>query len=176
MADVSSVSSEFDIAPSTYSTESKSTSSLGKDEFLSLLVTQMQYQDPLEPSTDTEFIAQMAQFSSLEQMQNLNESFSQFQSYSMVGKYATANYGMETIEGYIESVTQVGNTTYAVIDGVSIDVDEIFKVTDMAEELQVLTNILKQLIEKNTSSGSTESGTEAASATEIENSAENTEM
>ncbi len=147
---VDSVSDDFLVTPSTYSTESKNTSSLGKDEFLGLLVTQMQYQDPLEPTNDTEFIAQMAQFSSLEQMQNLNTTFSQFQSYSMVGKYATANYGTETIEGYVESVTQVGDTTYAVIDGVSVDVDDIFKVTDMAEELQVLTNILTQLIEGNT--------------------------
>ena len=150
---VDSVSDDFLVTPSTYSAEKKNTTALGKDEFLGLLVTQMQYQDPLEPTNDTEFIAQMAQFSSLEQMQNLNTAFSQFQSYSMVGKYATANYGMETIEGYVESVTQVGKTTYAVIDGVSVDVNDIFKVTDMAEELQVLTNILKQLVEKKTDGG-----------------------
>jgi len=148
---VESVSnSEFDIVPSNYTTSSPGgTSALGKDEFLNLLVTQMQYQDPLEPSSDTEFIAQMAQFSSLEQMQNLNDTFSTFQAYSMVGKYATANFGMETIEGYVESITTVGDTTYALIDGTSVDVSEIFKVTDMAEELQVLTGILQQMVENN---------------------------
>jgi len=147
---VASTNSEFDIVPSTYS-ESKSggTSALGKDEFLNLLVKQLQYQDPLEPSSDTEFIAQMAQFSSLEQMQNLNDTFSTFQAYSMVGKYATANFGMETIEGYVESITNVGGTTYALIDGTSVDVSEIYKVTDMAEELQVLTGILQQLVDSN---------------------------
>ena len=139
----------FDIEPSTYSDSNKNTTALGKDEFLNLLVKQLQYQDPLEPSSDTEFIAQMAQFSSLEQMQNLNDTFSKFQSYSMVGKYATANFGMETIEGYVESVTSVGNTTYAVIDGTSVDISDIFKVTDMAEELQVLTGILQQIVEGN---------------------------
>jgi flagellar basal-body rod modification protein FlgD len=44
---------------------------LGKDDFLNLLVTQMTNQNPLEPMGDTEFLAQMAQFSSLEQMQNI---------------------------------------------------------------------------------------------------------
>ncbi len=154
---VTSTSSEFDVVPSDYSTSKKDTSTLGKDEFLNLLVKQLQYQDPLDPSSDTEFIAQMAQFSSLEQMQNLNDTFAKFQSYSMVGKYATANYGTETIEGYVESITNVGDTTYAVIDGATVDVDEIYKVTDMAEELQVLTSILQQMVNK---SAEEESGTE----------------
>lgn len=50
-------------------------SSLGKDEFLNLLVTQLQYQDPLNPMDSTDFTAQLAQFSSLEQLTNLNEKF-----------------------------------------------------------------------------------------------------
>ncbi len=46
---------------------------LGKDEFLNLLVTQLSYQDPLNPMDSTESIAQLAQFSALEQMQNVAE-------------------------------------------------------------------------------------------------------
>jgi flagellar basal-body rod modification protein FlgD len=49
---------------------------LGKDTFLQLLVKQMQNQDPLEPVDNTQMIAQLAQFSSLEQMSNLNDQFS----------------------------------------------------------------------------------------------------
>lgn len=60
--------------------------SLGKEAFLQLLVTQMQYQDPLNPQQDTEFISQLAQFSSLEQMQNLNETFSNTSALNLVGK------------------------------------------------------------------------------------------
>ena len=52
---------------------------LGKNEFLEMLVTQMQNQDPLEPVDNTAMIAQMAQFSSLEQMSNLNDQFEMYQ-------------------------------------------------------------------------------------------------
>jgi len=48
--------------------------SLGKSDFLLLLVTQFKHQDPLNPMDDKEFVAQLAQFSSLEQLMNMNES------------------------------------------------------------------------------------------------------
>ena len=64
--------------------------SLGKDDFLKLLVTQLTHQDPTKPQTDQDFIAQMAQFSSLEQMQNVSKNLSKLserQSANIVGKF-----------------------------------------------------------------------------------------
>lgn len=49
------------------------TDALGRDAFLSLLVTQLQHQNPLEPQADGEFLAQLAQFSSLEQLQEIKK-------------------------------------------------------------------------------------------------------
>lgn len=59
---------------STYNTTSTTGSSMDKDAFLKLLVTQLSHQDPLNPVEDKEFIAQMAQFSTLEAVQNLDST------------------------------------------------------------------------------------------------------
>ena len=55
-------------------TQGASTSVMGKEDFLNLLVTQLQHQDPLSPMDSTGFKAQLAQFSSLEELQNINET------------------------------------------------------------------------------------------------------
>jgi flagellar basal-body rod modification protein FlgD len=54
---------------------------LGKDAFLSLLVAQLQHQDPTQPMEDSQFLAQLAQFSSLEQLQNVNQKLDTIAGY-----------------------------------------------------------------------------------------------
>ncbi len=63
-----------DYAKQQASTAAGTNSTLGKDAFLQLLVTQMQYQDPLDPQDNSEYLAQLAQFSALEQMTNVAEN------------------------------------------------------------------------------------------------------
>jgi flagellar basal-body rod modification protein FlgD len=63
---------------------------LGKDDFLKLLITQLRYQDPLKPMEDKEYIAQMAQFSALEQMMNVGLASNLNYGMSALGKQVTA--------------------------------------------------------------------------------------
>ncbi|XDR20698.1 flagellar hook assembly protein FlgD [Pseudomonas putida] len=78
----SAIYSQYALASDTSS--SSSTDTLGKDTFLQLLVTQLQNQNPLDPQDNSEFVAQLAQFSSLESMQTLNDTVD-----TLLGNYAS---------------------------------------------------------------------------------------
>jgi flagellar basal-body rod modification protein FlgD len=72
---------------------------LGKDDFLTLLVSQLQNQDPLNPSDPTEFVSQLAQFSSLEQLMSVNNNLEAIQGYqtSLNRSLATSLFGKSII-------------------------------------------------------------------------------
>src|SRR3982750_4620154 len=72
-----SISGTSAAGASTQALQSVAGQSLGKDEFLKLLVTQLQHQDPMNPMDDKDFMGQMAQFSTLEQITNMAQSTSQ---------------------------------------------------------------------------------------------------
>jgi len=105
--------------------------SLGADDFMKILMTQLTAQDPMNPMKDTEFIAQMANFSSLEQMRGLSQSF---MAYSSSQQMATAPLylGCEVtvkdpsatngeIKGKVESVTVKDGTPALMINGKTYD-------------------------------------------------------
>lgn len=109
---------------------------LGKNDFLNLLVTQLRYQDPLKPVDDKEFIAQMAQFSSLEQMQNMNGSMTKSQAFTLIGKVITATttddktLEVNAVQGTVTSVKMKDGKTFVVVNNKDIDVDSITQVDD----------------------------------------------
>ena len=90
---------------STTKEDTTGTTTLGKDAFLQLLVAQMKYQDPLNPSSDTEWISQLAQFSSLEQMQNMNSTITNSQAFSMIGQTVEITEDNNTVKGVVDFVT-----------------------------------------------------------------------
>ncbi|MEE3467772.1 MAG: flagellar hook capping FlgD N-terminal domain-containing protein [Eubacterium sp.] len=117
----------------------RGSSELGKEEFMKLLTTQMQYQDPLNPQSDQEFIAQLAQFSSLEQMQNLNSTFNNTSAYSLIDKYveiehSESNGETKSAQGIVDSVKINKNGAQVMIDGQSFDVADVYKVSSPTDE------------------------------------------
>jgi flagellar basal-body rod modification protein FlgD len=83
------------------SSKSASKNTVDKDSFLQLLVAQMQYQDPLEPTSNTEYIAQYAQFSQVEALDNMSTNMDMIRASSLVGQ-----------EVYIKTTSSSGDTNY----------------------------------------------------------------
>ena len=95
---------------------------LGKDSFLKLLCAQMENQDPMQPQSNTEWVSQLATYSTLEQMQNMNAVMTNSQAFGLIGQdviVATKNAdGKEsTISGKVDFVSVKGNKSYLSIDG-----------------------------------------------------------
>lgn len=127
---------------------------LGKDDFLKILMTQLQNQDPMNPMEDKDFIAQMATFTSLEQMTNMNSTLEKFVTSqkgeqllkysSMIGKEVEYSFktedenGNEIInkgQGIVTSVSQKsGYIELELKGGTKIYSDEILKVKEPSNE------------------------------------------
>ena len=79
------------ISSTSKTTNTKKSNTLNMENFLSLLVAEMQNQDPLEPSSNTEYVAQLATFTQVEEMQNMANSMAQNQANALVGKTVIMN-------------------------------------------------------------------------------------
>ncbi len=110
---------------------------MDKDSFLQLLVAQMKYQDPLQPTSNTEYISQYAQFSQVEQMQNMSSSMDLQRASTLVGqevsiKTTSASGEIKTVEGRVDYVVYENNKAYLSIGGSLYAMDDLEAVADSA--------------------------------------------
>ena len=119
---IESLSSLTQTSPISSSASSSKGASLQMDDFLQLLTSQITNQDPLEPMKDTEFISQMANIASLEQMEQFSQGFSKFAdshhamlAQGYLGREVTVLDNDEEITGVVESVNTSNDGNLEVI-------------------------------------------------------------
>lgn len=103
---------------------------LDNEAFLRLLVAQLKNQDPLQPMDDKEFIAQIAQFSTLESMQNVYAGVNQLKALELIGQSisASSTTGGETVAGIVQGVRVDKGNAYVIVNGIDIPVENILTV------------------------------------------------
>jgi flagellar basal-body rod modification protein FlgD len=110
--------------------------SLGRDDFLQILLTQLQNQDPTKPMEDKEFIAQMAQFSALEQMTNVAQGFQEMnsllsstQALSVLGRTVEIVTGAGTVVGTVSAVGR-GPLPQITVDNQNYDLADVTRIME----------------------------------------------
>ncbi|MDR0949051.1 MAG: hypothetical protein LBM69_06020 [Lachnospiraceae bacterium] len=108
----------------------KSSSGMDKDSFLQLLVAQMKYQDPLQPTSNTEYVSQYAQFSQVEQVQNMASTMEMQRAGSLVGQQVylnttTASGDSQTIRGRVDYVVYQQGKAFLAIN------EELYSLSDL---------------------------------------------
>jgi flagellar basal-body rod modification protein FlgD len=105
---------------------------LSQDDYLQLMVSQLTQQDPLNPTSNTEFAAQLAQYSALEQNKQINSGISTLnssqalsQAQAMLGETVTLKSGDSTITGVVQGVQVVNGTPKINVDGTLYNVSDV---------------------------------------------------
>ena len=118
----------------------RANAALDKNDFLKILITQLSHQDPTQPMDDKSFIAQMAQFSSLEQMTNMSEGLAKVanlvaksQAVSLLGNAVDVTSGGETVSGIVDAVTG-GDFPQILVNGQYYDYSQVQKVKTSLKE------------------------------------------
>ncbi len=136
MSDINAITGTA--ATTTATDPNAKTKILGKDDFLKMLIAQLKNQDPTNPQQGTEFATQLAQFSSLEQLTNLNSAFTtqgNAQSISLIGKEITAkatagaggNTGA-TVSGQVTAVNFTNSAVTLTVNGQNIPFTDVLTV------------------------------------------------
>jgi flagellar basal-body rod modification protein FlgD len=118
----------------------KANAQLDKNDFLKILITQLSHQDPTQPMDDKAFIAQMAQFSGLEQMTNMSEGLAKVatlvaksQAVGLLGNAVDIANGGETVTGVVQAVTG-GDYPQLLVNGQYYDYSQVQKVKTNLKE------------------------------------------
>ena len=116
-------------------TSGASNDGMDKEAFLQLLVAQMKYQDPLQPTSNTEYISQYAQFSQVEQMQNMATSTDFARASSLVGqqvyvKTTDSTGATNYVQGQVDYVVYENGKVYLSIDESLYSLDDLDTVVD----------------------------------------------
>ncbi len=142
MADLSSVSAIIkdgkvtNLDSSTTSSTNSMPSGYDKDAFMKILVAQMKYQDPLQPTSNTEYISQYATFTQVEQLSNMANSMSLSRASELVGKTVVISQRssdtgqVSEVMGTVDYVTYSGNKAYLNINGTNYNIDDVTQVFD----------------------------------------------
>lgn len=116
--------------------DTKGSDSLDKDAFLKILVAEMQYQDPLEPSSNTEWVTQMASFSQIEQLQDVTDTINEQKAASLVGKRIivaasdNTNGEVNYVTGKVQCIEKKADGLYFSINDNLYSVDKLYAVVD----------------------------------------------
>lgn len=148
----------------------KNNSDLDVNDFLKLLAAQMQYQDPLEPTDNTQYIAQMATFTQVSATTSMNERVQQQTASNLVGKYVIVQSGIDAtqlVAGKVQSWEKIDGTIYLRIDDKLYDIEDLDRVLD--------DDYYKKLLQGSTTGGTTGSGTTTGSTTGTDNKTDSTD-
>jgi len=105
-------------------------SSLNQNDFLKLLVAQIQYQDPMNPQSDTQMAAQLAQFTSLQQAAQSSSSLAMIQANTLVGNTVTVQVDPKTTaSGMVTGVVMNNGTPQVTVNGTNYNLNQITSVT-----------------------------------------------
>jgi flagellar basal-body rod modification protein FlgD len=117
---------------------SKKDNTLGKDDFLKILITQLKNQDPMQPLEDKEFIAQMAQFTSVEQLTNMATEMKMLRQSlgtapGLIGKQVSwegkDSFGVNSVKsGIVDAITFKDGIQYANVLGEEVSLDKLLKI------------------------------------------------
>ena len=126
------------IVENTSSTSSKKTENsndMGYDQFLQLLCAEMQYQDPLEPTSNTEYVAQLATFSQMEATLSMQSTSESSNANSLVGQYViiktTSSTGVTTsVEGFVDYVQKENGNQMVSVNGSLYNLSDVYQVAD----------------------------------------------